>query len=405
MMRGRGPVRIRDESSRNVTARTRCTLFSIVQCPRTQAAICSGPASRELRLVMMKTATADRRCWRTRRLPVFTHTVRVTYRSTSATWRACGKRFLTCSGASRGVHQRQVAVVAGQPLAASLVRRPHPLVADVEAARRLVEEKDRRLLGERPREDDPLALAARQGGDLARPEAAEVEAAEHVLGNGEVRGPLPSEGTEVRGAAEEDVVEHARPGRHDRMLGDERDEARPARGGKRLEGDVTDADPAGVGDDAGERLHERRLARPVRADDAAPASRAHREVDPLEQDRPVGPHAEAAAGDADRPVGEGRPPGGPLPSGAVAGPVVGGLVSAGRRGGVVGFPATTVPPQADIVIPVPVMPIAAAAVSTSPLRCIVRPPDQFGARPLPACQGPKTRCPGAGPPTEARRRP
>ncbi len=31
----------------------------------------------------------------------------------------------------RGVHQRQVPVVAGQPLAPGLVRRPHPLVADV----------------------------------------------------------------------------------------------------------------------------------------------------------------------------------------------------------------------------------------------------------------------------------
>ena len=33
----------------------------------------------------------------------------------------------------RGVHQRQVPVVAGEPLAAGLPRRPHPLVADVPA--------------------------------------------------------------------------------------------------------------------------------------------------------------------------------------------------------------------------------------------------------------------------------
>ena len=49
---------------------------------------------------MMNTATADFTCFFTQRLPFLTRTVRVTYRSTSATCLTCGNRAFTQSGAS-----------------------------------------------------------------------------------------------------------------------------------------------------------------------------------------------------------------------------------------------------------------------------------------------------------------
>jgi hypothetical protein len=73
--------------------RTQWTLFSIVQWPRTYPAMWAGDASRASRLVTMKTAIADFSCLRTQRFPFLTRTVRVTYLSISATWRACGNRF------------------------------------------------------------------------------------------------------------------------------------------------------------------------------------------------------------------------------------------------------------------------------------------------------------------------
>ena len=48
---------------------------------------------------MINTATADFTCFLTQRFPFRTRTVRVTYRSIRATWRACGNRFAMCAGA------------------------------------------------------------------------------------------------------------------------------------------------------------------------------------------------------------------------------------------------------------------------------------------------------------------
>src|SRR5216683_7121949 len=47
---------------------------------------------------MMSTATADFTARRAQRFPVFMRMMRVTYRSTRATWRACGNRFLHVRG-------------------------------------------------------------------------------------------------------------------------------------------------------------------------------------------------------------------------------------------------------------------------------------------------------------------
>src|ERR1039457_6287877 len=116
MMRGFGPVRTLDASSRNVTSRTQWTLFSIVQWPRTYPAMRAGDASRASRLVTMKTAIADFSCLRTQRFPFLTRTVRVTYLSISATWRACGNRFAMCAGASVAFLLRRVLHGDGGPV-------------------------------------------------------------------------------------------------------------------------------------------------------------------------------------------------------------------------------------------------------------------------------------------------
>ena len=56
-----------------------------------------GAASRASRLVMMNTATADFTCFLIQRLPFFTRTVRVTYRSIRRP-AACGNRLRMCAG-------------------------------------------------------------------------------------------------------------------------------------------------------------------------------------------------------------------------------------------------------------------------------------------------------------------
>ena len=61
---------------------------------------------------------------------------------------------------------------------------------DVERAERLVEQQDRRLVGERPRERDALLLAARELALVAVAEAAQADEVEQLLAA--ARGARPS---------------------------------------------------------------------------------------------------------------------------------------------------------------------------------------------------------------------
>ncbi len=80
------------------------------------------------------------------------------------------------------------------------------LVPDVERGGRLVEEDDRRLLGERPGDDDPLALAAGERAERAIAQAVEIELDEGSRRGVAVVRALARERPEVRRAAEEDVL-------------------------------------------------------------------------------------------------------------------------------------------------------------------------------------------------------
>ena len=100
------------------------------------------------------------------------------------------------------------------------------LAAEVERARRLVEEEDRRLLRERPREHGALQLAAAQRAQRALRELAELEPLERVLGRQPVVAALGAEVAEVRRAAEQHVLGHGQLGRR---LGDLRHERRTPR--------------------------------------------------------------------------------------------------------------------------------------------------------------------------------
>ena len=81
------------------------------------------------------------------------------------------------------------------------------LVADVQGAGRLVEQQQRRALGERPGQEDPLAFTAGEGGQLPVGEGGQVQPVEHLVHGGQVGGRLPAQRGDVRGTAEQHVVE------------------------------------------------------------------------------------------------------------------------------------------------------------------------------------------------------
>ena len=81
------------------------------------------------------------------------------------------------------------------------------LVADVERARRLVEQQDRRLLGEGAGDHEALALAAAQRAEAPVGERAELEPVEHVGGHRLVVTALRAEVADVRRPPEQHVLE------------------------------------------------------------------------------------------------------------------------------------------------------------------------------------------------------
>ena len=107
------------------------------------------------------------------------------------------------------------------------------LVADVERGGRLVEQHERRALGQRPGDEHPLALAAGERRRRSRSAKLEqVEVGEGVVHGGEVAAALDAERADVRRAAEQHVVDHAHAGRDHRRLRHEGHEQRPLAPGR-----------------------------------------------------------------------------------------------------------------------------------------------------------------------------
>ena len=100
------------------------------------------------------------------------------------------------------------------------------LVADVECARRLVEQQQLRALRERAGEHGALQLAARERGQRAPGELHQVEALEHLGDDRVIARALAAERAGVRRATEQDVVGDGREVRHDGRLRHQRDAAR-----------------------------------------------------------------------------------------------------------------------------------------------------------------------------------
>ena len=65
------------------------------------------------------------------------------------------------------------------------------LVADVQRAGRLVEQQQGGTLGQRPGQEDPLPLAAGEGGQLPVGEPGQVEPVQHVVARRPGRRPTP----------------------------------------------------------------------------------------------------------------------------------------------------------------------------------------------------------------------
>ena len=143
------------------------------------------------------------------------------------------------------------------------------------ARRRLVEQQDRARPGPAPGRSRPAGARRRTGCRAARSaKPSEVELLERLRRPPRGR-PRPSaaSGPQVRRAAEQHVVGHRQAGRHDRRLRDQRRRAGPARGGAaRPIGRPPISTRPSAADEPGEHPQERRLAAPVRPDDAHPVA-------------------------------------------------------------------------------------------------------------------------------------
>ena len=182
-----------------------------------------------------------------------------------------------------GAHDGEAAVRAqrGHQLEHLLLR------ADVERARRLVQEEQGGVLRDRAREHGALALAAAQRAEPPVEQVRPVEAGERRARGHDVPEPRAARVAEVRRPAEDDVLEHGRVRRDDRDLRDDRDP--PGDRAPAEPGDLVPLEPdrARVRDEAGDRPQERRLAGAVRADQAQPLPVLDREVDVVDDPRAV----------------------------------------------------------------------------------------------------------------------
>ena len=170
-----------------------------------------------------------------------------------------------------GRHHRQP-VVAAQP-GDELQRLL--LVADVEGARRLVEQQDRCLLGEGAGDDEPLPLAAAQRTEAAVGERGELQALEHVRRHRLVVTALRAEVADVRRPAEQHVLEPGHVVGDDRRLRDVGDELGPPTARAQRQRRAVDDDVTGALGDADDRPQQRGLAGAVGPDEAEPLAGVH----------------------------------------------------------------------------------------------------------------------------------
>src|SRR5579863_1651958 len=155
-------------------------------------------------------------------------------------------------------------------------------VADVEGGGRLVEQQQRRLLGDGPRQDGALRLTARERPEWATGERRELESIDDVPGDGAVMGALCSKERNMRRASEQHVLGYRHLGRENGALGDDGYRASEflfLACRNRL---AVEADFALEVDESADGAKERTLATPVRADQAEPAARGDGEVDVID---------------------------------------------------------------------------------------------------------------------------
>ncbi len=149
------------------------------------------------------------------------------------------------------------------------------LVTDVERTRGLVEKKDRRLLGDRPRDDEALPLPAGQRADVAAGEPREVQPLDDVVHHAEVMPALGAEVGHERVPPEQHVLASRHARRQHRVLRDVGDQLGAAARGTGVQRRAVHQHSPDVGGDTHNGAQQRRLARAVRADDAQPLPRPH----------------------------------------------------------------------------------------------------------------------------------
>src|SRR5881296_1728543 len=153
------------------------------------------------------------------------------------------------------------------------------LTPDVERGGRLVDEQHRGLLRQRPRDRRALPFPSAETIDVAGGERVERKPAQDVGHDAAVARAFPAEVTDVRAAAEEDVLGHRHPGWNLRLLGKHR---HPPRELPRAEGRgvlVADADLTLERNQAGDRAQDAGFARAVGPDEGHPLPRCDREVE------------------------------------------------------------------------------------------------------------------------------
>ena len=159
----------------------------------------------------------------------------------------------------------------------------------VNAGRRLVEQQQFRLLRQRPRDEHPLLLTARELGDVTVLQRAQIECREGGIDGPNVCRLQAREGSQPRIAAHRDDVAHVERERKVDFLGlrDVADRAR--REGARLPPE--DAHAAGIRlDQARDRLEQGGFAGAVGADDPERRPRADLERDAVEREDAVVAH-------------------------------------------------------------------------------------------------------------------
>src|SRR5215207_1457992 len=168
----------------------------------------------------------------------------------------------------------------------------------VERGDRLVGEENRRLRGEGAGEKGAAPLAAGKLGDGAL-----LEAAEPGRGDGFPDRAAPFLGQllrrlPIRHSAERDERPDRERPRHPAVLGQVGEQARPLEPRDRFNARPTEGHGAAAWwDEPGKRADERRLARPVRADDDRQLAGRERNIEPAQDLPPAEAHVQAARGE------------------------------------------------------------------------------------------------------------